>query len=807
MLSSRASPPSLLRTRRQPRCWLRARAQRKSSLCLVALLVTLAVLAFYFHSASVPAAPSQIAQPSPASDESPAAQRHRSLVEHTAQLQARRQAAASDAEGAQRHPPLQNVVIITAGLEGAVLGGGIGTAYSALSRTPAAAGHSVQVLYVPYPTAHASASSSFALVNYTELGRLYAAAAPASISIDQLLVSRHSAAISSLLPPPPGLQEEAGVAEKTVRGCASYACARSWHVYRWLTAHLRTIDDAPQRGVVVHTQDNAGLGFFASQAHVQRLLPAPITLVLGSHAPHLWQRLANGATAAELSSEDAELDGMERATAAVTDWLVSPSRYMLRWMEDEQGWTLPPLVAVQANLLPQSPTAEQVERRARHIQLGASSESTTPPLSEIVFFGRLELRKGLFLFLDALQLLADNDDEYVWLLFANSLLISFLGPDTRSDGGEWTSQIVRDRCDALRQQLSDRLVLQCELRTNLSRHDSLAHLNRFPQPPPLVVIGSPVDNSPYTVLECLTLGVPFLAADAGGIPELVHRDMQPHEAQQRLFEPTAQHLADKLREAASAGVRWAPMVSRAADEQAWREWHRALPPAAFDSSAPAPADEVSPPSLAVCITYPGSLTRWREAQRAVLEQHVSGNYDLQLVVVRQREELHSLADIARDENSDSSLHSELVAVSSSGWHTRLLSASAAEWRESGGFHRWLAARVTSEYYLLLDHRHMLYTRSAVELLMREAVRSGADVIGAAIHDSAHGHALIDSSCSRRAIPSSSPLANRSLLMRRAALHSTIDDERASGSELSSELNGVRLSNACVPEPLFATRTE
>ena len=686
-----------------------------------------------------------------------------------------------------------------------MLGGGIGTAYSALARTLAAAGHTVQVLYVPYPTPHAAPSSPFAIVNYTELGRLYSAAAPASISIDQLLVSRHSAVVSSPLPPPSGSQQEAGLAEKAVRGCPSYACARSWHVYRWLTTHLRTLDDAPRRGVVVHVQDNAGLGFFSSQARMQRLLPAPITLVLGSHAPHLWQRMANGANTAELSSEDAELDGMERATAANADWVVSPSRYMLRWMEEEQGWTLPPFVAVQANLLPQSPTAEQVTLRASRLQLIPYDASR---LGEIVFFGRLELRKGLFLFLDALQLLANNDDEHVWLPFADTLLISFLGPDTRSNSGEWTSQTVRNRCDALGEQLSDRFVLRCELRTDMSRHDSLAYLNRFPQPPPLVIVGSPVDNSPYTVLECLTLGVPFLAADAGGIPELVHRDMQPREAQQRLFEPTAQQLAEKLREAASTGVRWWPVVSRVADEQAWQEWHRALPPAAFETSAPAPDDEVTPPSLAVCITYPGSLTRWRELQRAVLEQHVPGGYDLQLIVVRQREELHSLADIARDEDSDTSLRSALAAASSSSeWHALLLSASAAEWRVGGGLHRWVAARVVSDYYLFLDHRHTLHTRSAVELLMREAARSDADVIGAAIHDTVLGDVLLDSSCSPRAATTSTSLANRTLLVRRAALQSASDDEWASGSVLSTQHDGARLSSACVPEPLFATRTE
>lgn len=38
------------------------------------------------------------------------------------------------------------------------------------------------------------------------------------------------------------------------------------------------------------------------------------------------------------------------------------------------------------------------------------------------------------------------------------------------------------------------------------------------------------------------LGVPFIASDSGGIPELVH----PEDRARVLFRPTPRHLADKL---------------------------------------------------------------------------------------------------------------------------------------------------------------------------------------------------------------------------------------------------------------------
>jgi len=767
----------------------------------IALLATLFVSSFVLYVALTPSStPIPDRADADASVDSAAARQYLSLEQHTAALlqeHRRHLPPVAGEEAAQTHVLLQHIVIITAGLDGAVLGGGIGTAYSALTRTLAAAGHTVQVLYVPYPaqqsaSSSSSVSSAVACTNYTELALLYSAAAPASISIDELLVTRSSANVSCLLPPPTDLQHRAAVSDRVVRGCPSYACARSYHTYRWLRAYLHTNADAARHGVVVHVQDNAGLGFFISQAHALRTLPAPI--VLGSHAPHLWQRLANGATTASISSEDAELDAMERATTANVDWLVSPSRYMLGWME-EQDWTLPSHVAVQPNLLPQSPTTAEVKQRAHELVLVGTTSVRSQPLNEVVFFGRLELRKGLFLFLDALQLLLDSG---LWT--AGSPVISFLGPDTHS-GREWMSQIVRDRCR--------QLALHCVLLTNLSRYDSLAYLVRHPQPPPLVVIGSPVDNSPYTVLECLTLGVPFLAANVGGIPELVIRDMQPHDAEQLLFEPTAQRLAERIRDTVNRGVRWLPLVSRTKDESAWQRWHRALPPAPLDeadfSASPIPGNHEQPRlSIAVCIAHPGSMKQLHEVVSIMLEQrNVLDAYSLQLVVVRVLDEQQRAAQKEGGNDAvDAETWSELVAaIVDSGWTAELLTAPAAVGAETSSTRqRWTATQVSSDYYLFLAPRHALHGRTSLVKLMRVAARSGADVISAAVFDAAHRDVLLDSSCALRPGGVSKALS-RSVLVRRAIVQGKADVEQ------DSEGEGGELSSVCVPEPLFATLVE
>ena len=726
-----------------------------------------------------------------------------SLAEHAVQLDlfGREHGTAAAGVALSAAVPLQHVVIVTAGLDGAVLGGGIGTAYSALTRRLAAFGHTVQVLYMPYP-AHRSAPP----VNRTELASLYSAAASASIAVDQLLVTHSSCVASKLLPPS---VEQQPVLYRAVRGC-SYACIRSYHAYRWLAAHLRRL--SAEGGVVVHVQDNAGLGYFISQAHTLRLLPRPVTLVLGSHAPHLWERTANAA--ADINGEDMELDWMERSTAASVDWLVSPSRYILGWMA-EQGWTYPPHVAVQPNLLPQLPSAEQIDQRARDLL----EFRTRQPLQEIVFFGRLELRKGLFLFLDALQLLfADewSDPEEMTRWSAGKLLVSFLGPDTRSEhaGAQWTSHVVRARCRDIFEPLRDTLDVRCVLHTNLSRHASLSYLDRHLQPPPLVVIASPIDNSPYTVLECLTLGVPFLAAAVGGIPELVHRDMQPHDAQQHLFEPTPLQLAAKLRDVAMRGLIWLPMMNRADDERAWREWHHALPRAADALAAHTiPSADESRPALAVCIVYPGSLGKLRALHSAVLEQRTIDAYDVQLIVVRLPHDSVDSADgSGADDNTSVTIRSELNAVRASrGWSTLLLSIPAVNFAGGLSYWQWTASQVHSDYYLFLNRQHTLYGRTSIELLMRAAVSSGAGLTTGFVYDAIHGKVVLDLGSAQRGLASSLAasrlLVNRSVLVRRSALHSLSTDQWDETEGGENQRRHAALNTSCVPEPLFTTREQ
>ena len=214
---------------------------------------------------------------------------------------------------------------------------------------------------------------------------------------------------------------------------------------------------------------------------------------------------------------------LEQACAELADVVVSPSTFLLDWMR-EQGWRLPE----RALTIPYftQPATYAVPR------------PSPDPLRRLAFFGRIDERKGLKLFAEALQMLQPD------------LEVEFIGKTTRT----WTEERVRALLPP-----TVRVVFTGELQ----QHDALERLQR---PGTLVVMPSLQENSPNVVYECLEHGIPFIASAVGGVPELVEPGA--------LFEATATGLARALSGILADGV--VPPLPRAAfDRDApadrWRE--------------------------------------------------------------------------------------------------------------------------------------------------------------------------------------------------------------------------------------------
>ena len=147
---------------------------------------------------------------------------------------------------------------------------------------------------------------------------------------------------------------------------------------------------------IVYFHDNCGRGFYALLAKHTGCYPnAPLMLVV-AHGPGEWVYELNSMR--YYNKDPIIYAHLERRSVELADALISPSQYLVDWMI-ERGWKLPQAVFVEQNNVRVQNFADQVAPEA------AASE-----VKEIVFFGRMEVRKGITLFCDAIDILKTQRD-------------------------------------------------------------------------------------------------------------------------------------------------------------------------------------------------------------------------------------------------------------------------------------------------------------------------------------------------------------------------------------------------------------
>ncbi len=284
-----------------------------------------------------------------------------------------------------------------------------------------------------------------------------------------------------------------------------------------------------------HFQDWNGNGFIAMQTRRCGIAFRNTIFTCTLHSPDEWLREANRVLMHN-GADDLLQDYMEQYSAKMADYVISPVKYMLDWTK-ENGWELPRKTRILPYLI------EDLEQ---------PSEKKFNP-HHIIYFGRLETRKGLDIFVGSLKLLRDNP-----VFNEKKIEITFLGrvQQVRGvDGLEYLQTAAKNFSSGE----------NWEYLTDLDHFQALEYLRK--NSGALVVIPSPVDNSPYTVIECLQMNLNLIAANTGGIPELVG-------SSKRLFSPDVKSLADKILEAQTGGV--SPLTSksynREKSEQKWEKF-------------------------------------------------------------------------------------------------------------------------------------------------------------------------------------------------------------------------------------------
>ena len=285
-------------------------------------------------------------------------------------------------------------------------------------------------------------------------------------------------------------------------------------------------------------------------------------LVTVLHGPSAWGRVGNQRYP-EIPG-DSQLEYVERYAAQHSDLVVTPSRYLMHWAE-ANGWRWPSRPHILG--LPY----------LRH----ADSDRKSPrqPTTRLVFFGRMETRKGVNLFVAGLQMLQRVNPQALQALSS----IVFLGEEQEKG----TFARVTGELAGLAIPL-EHLGTMDSVRANqyLTQHASDS----------LVVIPSPAENFPYAVIEASSIpGINLICSNGGGVPEVLGSDNADH-----MFDPYPLGFAKKLEERLLEPGRGFTLKAYDADaaNARWLQFHRD----ACKTSRPRPRT-LPAASVDVCIPY------------------------------------------------------------------------------------------------------------------------------------------------------------------------------------------------------------
>ncbi len=539
----------------------------------------------------------------------------------------------------------RRICIATDDIVGPVRNGGIGTAYSGLAQVLAAAGHDVTVLYTASQVCE-SESIDHWIDYYARLGVHFVA-----------------------LPAPEG---EVG---------ASRALVVSYSIYEWLKQHSFDI---------VHFPDWQGRAYYSCLAKRQGLAFADTLLCIGTHGPRSWNRMGNESFPS--TTDQLETEFMERRAVEAADVVISPSRFMLEWMRG-CGWKLPARSFVHQNvLLGEHAAAPAQEQEAR--------------LREVVFFGRLEKRKGLELFCGALDRLAQGKETP-----GAAFTVTFLGKsgDMERVSGK---DFVMQRAPAW--------PWNVEMISDFDHRQAIAYLR---EPGRLAVIPSLTDNSPFTVLECLGHGISVIACDVGGIAELIAAD----DRQRVCFEPKDEALARRLTDLARTGLRPAAQaVSSRATCEGWIDWHGTVRIAPSTRQTPG-----SSPRVSVCLLHFNRPNYLRHAIDSLRCQDYD-NFEVVLV----------------DDGSTDPAALQFLDSLETEFHTRSWKLLREKNRFRGAARNSAAQVASGEYLLFMDDDNCAMPHE-ISTFVKAATNSGADVLTCCMETFAGDGAPVPSGAGRR----------------------------------------------------------
>lgn len=370
-----------------------------------------------------------------------------------------------------------------------------------------------------------------------------------------------------------GLNKNGGIGTAVTHACEQFAHRSEFHVHVYYTGRPRLgmMDSAKKLrsvGVAVHFMpwllnfalgyrqrawhtylalrntkydvyifhDFMADGFFCFQAKSKKSAFTGARLGIVTHGSSEWVDEGNGCTAPNKKRQ--KLYAMEQECCEQADFLVSPSEYLVNWMLSK-NWKIPSICRCIGNF---SSPPLYADTPICPKKLAPSA------IKELVFFGRLEERKGIRVFCEALAMLP--------LKLLAGRTVTFLGKEDH-----YSVQSIRSLLGPIVQQSNVKLLF-------FPRYDSLEARNYLKRDAVLAIMPSLCENSPCVVNECLAGGIPFIASSVGGGKELILKE----DRERAICTPQKDILAERLSRILSVeGIQAArPARAQAALYEDWK---------------------------------------------------------------------------------------------------------------------------------------------------------------------------------------------------------------------------------------------
>lgn len=534
----------------------------------------------------------------------------------------------------------RSVLIVTPDIHGPIRNGGIGTAFLALAERLTGFGYNVTVLY--------------ALGNHTESHPI------------EYWVQKYKEVNITLVP----LENDIYPYHLDA---PSYR-ALAWTVDRWLriNSHKYLLAIFPEW---------MGLSYYALLAKGQGLAYQHLHFIVNTHSPESWAR--EGGRNLPNHLDDIDRDFMEREAVARADIVVSPSQYLFNWMAKNK-WTFPAEKKVIPNLLPSGSAI-----------IPSLNKTQTKKITHLIFFGRLETRKGLRLFMDAIDRIKPDLKKTI-------KQITFLGKSV-TQGTFSSVDFINSR--------SSNWDFKIKVVTDKNRDEALQFLAGEGK---VCVIPSLVENSPYTVLECLENRIVFCASNVGGIPELIHEDDHFH----TLFDPEPESLARIIENKLSAPCE--PARAYYKQEEIAQKWRSLISSYAKQNNTDAFSTEPNRPNPDV------------ESFRKPLVSICLTHYERPLLLARALESIRNqtyttIEVVLVDDGSKSEAAKQYLEKLAPEFSTRDWQILRQNNKYLGAARNNAAAHARGEYILFMDDDNVAMPQE-LEVFVNAMHVSGADIL-------------------------------------------------------------------------------